>query len=155
MGPSPFNVPIRHHGINISVRPQHTVSPATFNPPLPQCIYCNRAKILLCPGLRRAQYLPPNVLLPISPPGPHLGDTLPGRFHRTLPPPLPSIIGCTRKCTAACDEVPGLITGGTGPPLQGRVWGVSGPTGQRGHHHSGSLTRHKELHAGSWGLIGC
>ena len=103
MGPTTYNGPTRHPGGERIRLYQHSAIPATINPPLPQCAQRNRATIGLCPDLHRAQYLPPNFLLPIPPPGPHIGNTRPGCSHRAniLSSPLSVTVKAPRVADAS------------------------------------------------------
>ena len=87
MGPPSSNSLTCHTVGECIRRTKHSSSPVTITPSLLQCTQRNHATIRLCPDLFRAQYLPPNVLLPITPPGPHPGNTRTGRSHRAVPPP--------------------------------------------------------------------
>ena len=148
------DVPTHHPGSEHIGRPQHSVVPTTITPLLPQCVQHNCATSGFFPDLLRAQYLSPNVLLPIPPTGPHLGNTQPGCSHRDDPPTHTSRFDWSSELTGAYDAGTGPLEDGIVLPLQGSDGVISGPMGPHGHHHAGALSQHKEICAGRWGLIG-
>ena len=109
MAPPTPNDPASRPGGNHIERHHHSISATKIHPQLPQRAQRNRAASGFRPDLHRAQSLTTNVLLPITPPGPHLINIQTGLSHRAVPPNHTTSTICTRKHTELSDVVQVLL----------------------------------------------